>query len=78
MTKLEKMARQLNDNYTAALRGSFEKRFNVELETSYNFISGSYTTTRLDGVDFTLEQHNWIAAFEAGYLGAMVQVQLQA
>jgi len=78
MTKLEKMAKQLNDTYTAALRGSFEKKFQIELETSYGFISGSYISTRLDGEDFTAEQATWLAAYEEGYLGCLNQVRIAA
>lgn len=78
MTKLEKMARQLNDNFIHAVRGGFEKKFELELETSYDFISGCCISSRRDGEEFTPEQAAWIATYEEGYLNCLNQVRVAA
>ena len=73
-TKLGKMYTQLNDNFYTELPKFFFKKFNVEIETRYNFIYDNVSSHTLDGSPFTPEQILFIQAFEDGYTSAMEQV----
>lgn len=73
-TKLGKMYTQLNGNFHTELPKFFFKKFNVEIETRYNFLSDNVVSVILDGSPFTPEQILFIQAFEDGYASAMEQV----
>ena len=73
-TKVEKLARQLNENFRDLLPVKFKEKFNVQIGTKFNFFTSALVSTRLDGEDFTPEQLEFINTFEAGYLAAMQQV----
>jgi hypothetical protein len=61
----------LNDSFTPMLEKAFKEKFSLEVETAFNIIGMRKITKRLDGEPFTPAQHEWIGAFEAGYLAAM-------
>jgi hypothetical protein len=63
--------RTLNDGFSDALGAAFKDKFRFEIETTWNFVDFSKTTTRLDGKPFTQTEYDWIGAFETGYRSAM-------
>ena len=73
-TKLQKMYTQLNDNFYDELPKAFLKKFNVEIETRYNFFTGKVSSHTLDDSAFTPDHILFIQAFEEGYVSAMEQV----
>ena len=75
MRKLEKMARQLNDDFRNHLAREYKTKFGHEIKTEYLFLADRLSTTRVDGDDFTPEQHAWISAFESGYGSALSAVR---
>ena len=46
-------------------------KFDIEVENNFNIMVMALVTTRVDGVDFTPEQHAWIGAYSQGYGDAM-------
>lgn len=46
----------------------FKEQFGVEIETSWNIISGCHVTRRLDEKDFTREQSGWLSGYDASAL----------
>ena len=74
-TKVEKIAKQMNDSFKTHLHSYMLRKHNIEVRTSYNFLAGVLITVREDGEAFTPEQKETIVAFEDGYLAAMEQVR---
>lgn len=74
-TKLEKMHKQMNDNFYDELPTTVREKFNIEIETHFHFCNLSLVSTRIDGEEFTPEQKLFIQGFELGYLSAMNQVE---
>lgn len=78
MRKLDKIARELNDEYRNDLKDILMEKFEIEIETGFNFLSGTIYSKRIDGQDFTKEQMDFIKAYEEGYLAAMIRVRRAA
>jgi hypothetical protein len=77
-TKLEKMARELNDEFRTDLKAVMAEKFDVEIETGFNFLSGTIYSVTVSGEPFTQEQLDFIKAYEEGYLAAMLRVRRAA
>ncbi len=75
LTKLAKMAKQLNEQFREILPAAFEKKFNRKVTTSWNLFEMSLVTRAEDEQDFTPEQLAFIQTFSDGYEAAMVQVK---
>ena len=77
MTKIQKLARKLNEDFRDLLAFEMVQRFGVEIETLFNIVSdtGNIVSTRKDGRSFTRAQHEFMQAFEAGFTSAMVIVR---
>lgn len=58
---------KINEARGPSLAEEFLGKFEVEVETNFNLLSGRYITTRKDGADFTRAQLDWIGAFMAGF-----------
>lgn len=71
MKKLEKMLRELNDSFSDELHRDFKKKFSIEIETHFNLMCLNMITKRVDEEDFTVEQKEFISAYETGYMSAM-------
>jgi hypothetical protein len=78
MNKLEKIARQLNDEFRDVLKDEMQKRYGIEIETYWNFISMQIISTRVDKQDFTPEQMQFMKDFGDGYTAAMLKVRVRA
>ena len=61
----------INDGFSQALEKAFKEKFSLEVETAFNIFDMRKITTRVDEAPFTQAQHDWIGAFESGYLAAM-------
>lgn len=77
MTKLEKCRRRVNDAFRENLHAAFKKKFDLELETTFNLGAMSLVSYLPDGAPFTPEQHDFIAAYSGGYGAAMTQIHEQ-
>ena len=72
MTKTEKLARTLNDDFRDHLSDVMREKFDIEVESSFDFLgSMRLITTRVDGKEFTPEQDSWLEAWSEGYGKAM-------
>lgn len=78
MTKLEKLAKELNDEFRTDLKAGMFSRFGIEIETNFSFLTGNIISTRIDGADFTAEQMEFMQTYEKGYVAAMVRVSRAA
>lgn len=75
MTKLQRCRNKLNDEFRDAIIDVMRKEFGIEVENMFDFFgSGRLITTRVDGEDFTPEQHQFLRAFSEGYGQAMSKV----
>ena len=74
-TKLEKMARRLNDEFRYRLADAVKEKFGIEIVTELNIIDLRIHSRRVDDVDFTEEQYAFMQAFEKGYLEALSTVR---
>jgi hypothetical protein len=77
-TKLEKCANTLNDAFSTKLPAAFLAKFGLELETGFNLFSMSLISRRIDGQDFTPEQHAFVSAYSDGYGDALELVRTEA
>jgi hypothetical protein len=75
MTKLEKMARDLNDDYPECFDQAFYDEFNVQVETSFSLMSMGLVTNRVDGHAFTKQQASWSKAYSDGYFAGVQKVR---
>lgn len=73
-TKLEKIARRLNDEFADKLADAVREKYGVEVDSRFSIFSMALITTRSDDEDFTPEQHAFISAFSDGYGVAMKSV----
>ena len=72
MTKLEKMARRLNDDFREILVEEMREACGIEVENYFDIFGAMrLVTTRTDGEDFTPEQLAHLKAFSDGYCKAM-------
>lgn len=67
MTKLTKMRRELENEFTAALHEAFMKKFSVQIETSFSIFTMETISKRADGQDFTIDEHAFIQGWSDGY-----------
>jgi hypothetical protein len=74
-TKLEKMARTMNDDFREKLAEAVKEKFGIEVKTEFNIFDMRLITSRVDGEQFTAEQHEWIGAFSEGYTVALSMVR---
>ena len=74
MTKVQKVAKHLNEVYPERFALAFGARFDVAVSSSFNIFAMSLVSRRNDGKDFTAEQKAWSEAFSAGFADAMEQV----
>lgn len=72
-TKIEKLQRQLNANFSGIVKEHMKNRFNIDVETRMN-LDLQIFTSRVDGVPFTVEQKAYLEAFDHGYGACMRQV----
>jgi hypothetical protein len=75
VTKLEKMARELNDNFSEKMNAAFLEKFGVALNTSFSLMSMSLVSSREDGQDMTPEQRSFAEGYSEGYATAMGMVR---
>lgn len=71
-SKLEKMAKQMNENFRILLAEKFKEKFELDIGTTFNVFTLTLVSRREDGQDFTLEQAEFIKAFESGYVSGYV------
>lgn len=74
-TKLEKLARELNDGFRTDLKAAMLEKFGVEIETGFNFLEGTIYSKTVNGEPFTPEQMAFVKAYEDGYAAAMERVR---
>lgn len=78
-TKLQKLANTLNEEFREKLTEACREKFGIEVEHRFDFFgSGRLVTTRVDGEDFTPEQHAFIGAYSDGFGAALTIVRLKA
>jgi len=70
-TKLEKMADKLNEDFRTKIIEAMREKFGIEVENEFSIFDLRLHTTRIDGKDFTVEQHTYLEAFSAGFGEAM-------
>lgn len=71
-TKLAKLSDKLNEEFRVRLTDEVAERFGIEVEHRFDFFgSGRLVTTRVDGKEFTPEQHAFIGAYSEGFAAAM-------
>lgn len=67
MTKLQKIAKAVNDRYTDALAEEFSTEYGIEIVTEYNIFIMSHVSARKDGKRLTKSQQRFIHGFCVGY-----------
>ena len=81
-TKLQRITRQLNDEFREKLTEAVQEKFGIEVEHEWRGLlspdGGRLVTTRVDGADFTPEQFAFIDAYSQGYSDAMQLVRAAA
>lgn len=70
------MAVMLNDKFDEKLAAAVHKKFDIAVKSEYDIFARGDLTTRVDGVDFTVAQFEFIAAFSDGYHTASELVYL--
>lgn len=77
MRKLDKLALAMNDDFRDYLSKAFAERWpSVDIKHEWSFFADRLVTTRVDGEDFTPEQHAFIAAWSDGYGCALRVVRM--
>lgn len=71
MSKLSKMARELNDSYPAEFPPAFLAKFGVKATIGFNICEMALVSHREDGEPFTAEQVMYCAGYSDGYARAM-------
>ncbi len=67
----DKIARAVNDNFSDQLKVAVMEKVGIEVETTYNFLAMSHSTTKTDGSDFTQEQMDFMKVYEQAYFAAL-------
>ena len=67
MTKLTNMRRELEKEFQTALHEAFMKKFSVQIETSFSIFTMETVSKRVDGQDFTIDEHAFIQGWSDGY-----------
>lgn len=70
-TKLEKMANKLNDDFRGKIVEAMQAKFGLEVENNFSIFDMRLHTSRVDGEDFTPEQHAYLEAYSTGFGQAM-------
>ena len=70
-TKLQKMADKLNEDFRTKIVEAMKEKFGIEVENEFSIFDMRLHTTRVDGEDFTAEQHAYLEAFSTGFGEAM-------
>lgn len=78
MSKLEKMASKLNNDFRSICDTSMLKRFGVVTKTEFNIFDMQLRTSREDGKTFTSDQSQFLSGFSEGYAEAMNAVKRAA
>ena len=78
MTKTQKLVNRLNEDFRTIIAAKMLERYGVQIETTYNLLSGNVVSTRLDEREFTDGQVEWLRAFEDGFTTAMKIVREEA
>ena len=72
--KNEKLYDKTNLKFREILDEKFQSKFGIEIKTYYNIFSLGLISERVDGLDFTVEQRDWMNIFEDGYISCMDQI----
>jgi hypothetical protein len=75
MTKAEKIAKKLRDEYREAFDAAFLTKFGLVVTTGYNIFAMALVTEREDGRRLTKSQREWSKAYSDGYNTAMEMVR---
>lgn len=67
MSKLNNMRRELENEFQRALHAAFTAKFGMEIKTEFNLFSMQTISTRVDGQDFTPDEHAYIQGWSEGY-----------
>jgi hypothetical protein len=79
MKKLDRVLLILNEQFREKLKTKMAEKFGIEVFSFFDiFGSMNLVTRRVDEQDFTKEQADFMAAFEAGFLAAWDLVQAEA
>lgn len=71
MKMRDRITRHLNLRFRDELIREMHHRFGIAVESNWSLFAGRLVTTRIDGQDFTPEQHAYLAAWSAGFDRAM-------
>ena len=77
MTKLDKMRKELEAQYSNVLHAAFFEKYGARITTSFNIFSMNLISVREDGVDFTADQLAFIHGWSEGYLKAVNTVLMR-
>jgi len=67
MSKLNNMRKELENEFRDALHAAFAAKFSVEITTEFNIFSMETISKRVDGQDFTMDEHAYIQSWSDGY-----------
>ena len=76
-TKLDKMRRELENEFRDALHAAFYEKYKAHLSTQFNIFTMQLVSEREDRQDFTPEQHAFITGWSDGYGKAVNMVLLR-
>jgi hypothetical protein len=75
MSKIEILSKKINAEFRNKLKAKVKEKFDIEVKTEWNFISGALVTSRENGKDFTRKHLDFIEAYSDGYEDAMNQIK---
>lgn len=73
--KTEKLAKQINREFSTKLMEAFKERYDRELSCSFNLAHMAMISSPADGAPLTRPQMDWLQGYEAGYLAALALVE---
>ena len=71
MTKLEKMAHKLNEDFRDKLVDAVKSKFDFEIKNEFDIFSMKLIIFRKDGLELTKDQHDFIEAYSNGFIDAL-------
>lgn len=74
MNKLDRMARELNDEFRSDLKRKMKEEFDIEIMSEWNWGIDRLVSTRVDGKDFTVKEIEYMKAYQDGYADAKHRV----
>lgn len=77
MTKLDKMRKELENQFRDTLHAAFHEKYGATLTTHFNIFSMQLISEREDGQEFTPEQHAYINGWSDGYSKAVNTVLMR-